>query len=354
MKAILASHRFNPGHLSHLLANAKLLREVGYHVSFRWPCAYEKLGGLACKQPRATFGDVIHLEADGMYVLWFPSLRGLLDVAFARVLSNSRIVYVFHEPFTSFRSYRQAGFPLIKVFKIFLVHLVSATIARLSHTIVLPSRNALGAFERRYKTTGVRTAVLPLMFDDETERVPKQDERNYISYIGTVAEDHAFDEFVTFVDVALRNRLLTGSTSFLIATRSVLPDWALERLEPHMTGGRIVLRSGRPLTNGEINAAYAQSLVIWNAYKRSMQSGVLPKAYMFGTPVLVCESNRSEFFVDGEHGVEVSARYEPSEMAAAVLRILADFDWYSHACRSAFLRHFHYRASAPVFLDAVR
>jgi hypothetical protein len=352
MRAILASHRFNPGHLSHLLANENLLREAGYDVRFRWPPAYARLGGATCNQPRASLFDLIQLESDSLYVLWFPSIAGLLDVVCARAVSNAKVVYVFHEPFTSYHSYRQSGFPALKVAKVYFVHLVSSAIARLSHAIVFPSRNALRAFEHRYSSTA-RVAVLPLMFDDEAAHVPEKAERSYVSYIGTVAEDHAFDEFVSFVDAAIRGGHLP-EFRFLIATRSVLPGWVLERLGPHVTVGRVVVQSGRPLSNGEINDAFGQSFVVWNAYKRSMQSGVLPKAYMFGTPILVCESNRSDFFVDGEHGVEVSARYETGELAAAVLRIWENFDWYSRACRRAFFRLFHYRASAAAFLSAIR
>jgi hypothetical protein len=44
-----------------------------------------------------------------------------------------------------------------------------------------------------------------------------------------------------------------------------------------------------------------------------MQSGVLPKAYMFGTPVLVSTSNQSEYFEDGVHGVCISDSYTVQE-----------------------------------------
>lgn len=41
--------------------------------------------------------------------------------------------------------------------------MVSSAIARLLPASVLPSRNALDAFKRRYKTTKVRRAIFPLM-----------------------------------------------------------------------------------------------------------------------------------------------------------------------------------------------
>ena len=50
---------------------------------------------------------------------------------------------------------------------------------------------------------------------------------------------------------------------------------------------RLKLVVGKPMSNLEINNYFNKSLVVWNAYRRSMQSGVLPKAYMFGTPVII-------------------------------------------------------------------
>jgi hypothetical protein len=127
----------------------------------------------------------------------------------------------------------------------------------------------------------------------------------------------------------------------------------MERLAPHAAAGRLVIKSGRPLSNSEINEAYGSSLVIWNVYRRSMQSGVLPKAYLFGTPVLISAANRSEFFVDGEHGVEVSTRYDARELADSVRRVAVNFTRHSQSCRAAFLRHFDYRANASAFLEAI-
>lgn len=345
-KAIIASHRLTPGHLSHMLANAQLLKDAGWDVVFRVPPGLAALADEA-SMPIATRED---LSSAGLYVLWAPSLQGLLDVICVRMRSRARIVYILHEPYTSFRSYREAGFSFFKTFRVFLIHCVASIIVALSHAVILPSLNARAAFERRYRSR--QAVVVPLLFVDEAAQVAPQAERPFVSYVGTIAEDHAFEQFVTFVERAVSTGLLDGYR-FLIATRSVLPPNVQQLLAPHIEAGRVVVRSGRPLSTREINEAYGSSVVIWNAYRRSMQSGVLPKAYMFGTPVLVSAANRSEFFVDGEHGVEVSTRYEPGELADAVRRIAKDFGRYSQACRAAFFRHFHYRANAPAFERAI-
>jgi glycosyltransferase involved in cell wall biosynthesis len=94
-----------------------------------------------------------------------------------------------------------------------------------------------------------------------------------------------------------------------------------------------VVRAGRALTNAEINKYYAKSTVVWNAYKRSMQSGVLAKAYMFGTPVVVSILNKSEYFLDRENGVLVSGKYDFTEIQDAIGDIILRFEEYSSQCR---------------------
>lgn len=355
MRAVIASHRFNPGHLSHLLANARLLREAGFAVSFRWHPRFGTMLNHGQQVPTESMVSVLRGSSRSLYVLWFPSIVGLLDILLLRLLFRPvQVIYVLHEPYTSYASYRASGFPRLKAAKVYLIHLISAAVVRLSDAIILPSNNALGAFKQRYAGCATATQVVPLMFDDEAAVGLKTlDQRQFISYIGTVAEDHAFDRFVDFAEQAL-TRGLVGDQRFLIATRSQLDDDTARRLAPFVAAGQMEIQSGRPLSNEEINAAFSKSTVVWNAYKRSMQSGVLPKSYMFGTPVLVSETNTSEFFDNGRHGVLVSARYDTAELSAAVQAINADFNRYSANCRAAFLQHFHYRANSAGFLAALR
>lgn len=353
MQAVLASHRFNPGHLSHLLANARLLGDAGFAVLMRWHPRFSAMAE-ASSHAAVTLSQVLALKAGDVYVLWFPSLGGLRDLLLLRLAGRPvHVVYVFHEPFTSYRSYRSGGFSRVKAAKVYLIHLISAAIVHLSNTVILPSHNALAAFEQRYAASKASSMVLPLMFDDESAgSMPQRSGRRFVSYIGTIAEDHAFDRFVDFAQSAL-SQGRPDSPSFQIATRSRLDDATRLRLAPFIASGRLKVQEGRPLTNDEINAAFGSSLVVWNAYKRSMQSGVLPKAYMFGTPVLVSEHNTSEFFEPGRHGMLVSGCCAPYELETAVAAIEQDFDRISAACREAFLTHFHYRASASAFMAAL-
>ena len=353
MKAILISNRFNPGHLSHMLANRKLVTDVGYTVLFGWHKSFRVLSNNVFKNNEISKKILITLKENDLVFLWFPSNAAVFDLLLVRLFTNSTIVYIFHEPFSTFSSYRSSGFGFFKTVKITLVSIINYFLVSLSHKIILPSNTALLAYTARYDTIKSH-AQFPLMFDDESSgAILAVEERQYIAYIGTVAEDHAFDEFVKFACYVLSNHLLAGGQKMLIATRSVLPSKIMAQLQNYVDTGLLVIQSGRPLSTEEINFFYASSFVVWNAYRRSMQSGVLPKAYMFGTPVIISSSNRSEFFDNHITGIEVSNRYDCDEILCAVRLIIANFPAHSLACRTTFLEKFYYKAFSNKFIEFV-
>ena len=286
-------------------------------------------------------------------IVWFPSIQSLFDMLYVIFFrKNTVIVYFFHEPHDSFFSYLKSGFSLFKTIKISLVSLFNLFLVSLSNKIVLPSTAALKIYNQRYSWLGKSHIRIPLLFSDElTGTINNFSQRTFISYIGTVANDHAFDEFVFFVSRALKESLFS-ELQFLIATRSDIPDWALKSLAEAISSGRLIVHSGRPLTNEEINYYYHSSIVVWNAYKRSMQSGVMPKAFMFGTPVLVSDSNLSEFFVDHDNG-ELITQYNYEIIVMVISKIIEKFAYYSKCSREAFLRHYFYKAHTQEFLEFI-
>jgi glycosyltransferase involved in cell wall biosynthesis len=215
----------------------------------------------------------------------------------------------------------------------------------------LPSSRAYQALTLAHNNTS-RYAKINLLFSDEAPPDQINRPRSFISYIGTIAEDHAFKEFVHLMHESISEGTISGY-SFLIATRSRIPEEMSSIIESGVLSGRLVVQSGTPMTNEQINGFYAQSHLVWNAYKRSMQSGVLPKAYMFGTPVLMSVANQNEYFEDGVHGVLISDRYAFDEFENAVLRLESSWPAISRNCRNYYLQNFDYRALSSKFMQFV-
>lgn len=351
MKAILVSKRFNPGHVSHLEANAKLLEAKGFNVRFWVHQDYRSFPGCSIKGKETGFFNWLSLRKGDLFVVWFPSVSVVFNLLFVRLFTGATTVYFYHEPYTSFSSYRAAGFSWLKSLRVTAISCVSRIICALSDKIILPSARAFSAIPKA-KLEPKRYAKINLMFADESNHQTMGVARNYLSYIGTIAEDHAFDEFVRLMQICIADQVMQP-LMFLIATRSQVPEKHRNAIDQCMASGRLMLQAGSPMTNEMINRFYSQSFLVWNAYKRSMQSGVLPKAYMFGTPVLMSEANQSEYFEDRVHGILISDRYTAGEFQQAVIKLEGSWSAISQNCRNYYLQNFDYRVLSNAFMNFI-
>lgn len=345
--ALIASLNFHPGHFSHLVANYRLLGESGYvpHLyvdrSFNGMDADDEFSKI--NEPE----DLRRLETVDVAVFWFPSVRNVLEILRLRLRFGTKVVYVNHEPWDSLASYRASGFGFLKIIKIWLISLVNILVVLLSHGVVLPSSGAYALYRKKFAWLNRNYRRIPLLFDDEAKGATDAG-REFVSYVGTVAADHAFDRFVLFVDAAVTNGWLPG-LRFLVATRSEIPDRERKILARHLPSGRVVVVEGRPMSNQEINGHFQRSLVVWNAYHRSMQSGILPKAYMFGAPVITLRRNGGEFVDDHVTGVLVERNDDPLEIRKAVEEIRRNPGAFARASRERFLKTFHYEGAIDDF-----
>lgn len=351
MKAIIASKRFNPGHISHIEANFNLLDQQGFDVRLSLHRHFFEFMDKKFFDRRIRAGDHIKLRAGDLFIVWFPSIAVLFNALLVRALTSATIVYVYHEPYTSFASYRRAGFGVIKTCKITAVAIVSELLRRLSHKIILPSSRAYATLPEARSNTD-RYAKINLLFNDEALPNHFTKQRRYIAYIGTIAEDHAFEEFVGLVSSIIRLGELSP-LQFLIATRSKIPEGLVSVINYAVSTGRLVVQAGEPMANAVINNFYAQSYVVWNGYKRSMQSGVLPKAYMFGAPVIMSIANQSEYFKDGIHGVLISDIGDAQEFLASIKRLRSCWEEASTNCRKFYLQNFDRNALSEKFIKFV-
>ena len=351
MRVYISSRRFHPGHFSHMHANYLMMEDLGFEPSLYVNDGFNFMAGDLKRINK--FSELISDKEFQYIIVWFPSIQSLFDMLFVKLFRrNTSILYFFHEPYDSFWNYLKSGFSFFKTIKVTLVSIFNFFLVLLSNKVVLPSDAALQKYEASYSWLNKPYIRIPLLFNDElVGPIHEFSSRPFFSYIGTIAEDHAFDQFVSVVARVCDEGLFPG-LQFLIATRSVIPQWSMERLAGAIASERLIVRSGKPLTNSEINASYHSSLVVWNAYRRSMQSGVMPKAFMFGTPVLVSGFNQSEFFVNHECG-ELISQYNYEDTILAISMIIANFSMYSICSREAFLRNYFYRAHSQKFLEFI-
>lgn len=333
MKALIISLNFHPGHVSHMVASYKQCEELGYQSIFYVDYEFENYLPHEC---RMLINGRHSCPVTDIAIFLFPSQKNL-PLIWKMKRKGVRVVYIFHEPLSPMSDYRKAGFSYKYLAKLWVINRISQLTVKWSDLILLPSRKAVDFYEKNPLYRNRNYHYLPLMYDDE--KLERHDfiPRTYFSYIGTVAADHSFDEFLNFVEWAIKENKMP-ELRFLIATKSsfTVPDILKD-------SQRITIQQGRPLTDEEINAYYASTIVVWNAYARTTQSGVLAKSFMFGTPALVLHKNCNEFAQDGIEIKAIEDNTNKDEIAAAIEEVKKNFLFYSSNCRKRFMESFYYR-----------
>lgn len=335
--ALIVSLNFNPGHVSHLRASYRQFEELGYEPYYYVNPAFKN---FLPEGSRALFYGEMKPDKADVAIIWFPSQKNLGVIWSLKRKFKTKIIYCFHEPVTSFNEYHESGYTRMQVLVERIKDRIGAYTSNISDAVIMPSKKAYKNYiEGKFYRNKV-TVYQPLMYDDERTEDHKVIVRKYISYIGTVAPDHSFDEFLSFVKWAYRQDKFRN-IQFMIATRSTVK--CDEDMTNMVKSGHLNLIQGMPMDDETINNCYASTFVVWNAYARTMQSGVLAKAFMFGTPAIVLRKNLSEFTEDKKEVVAIDDNTSFEQIESALDTIIQNFRIYSDACRSRFEESFFYR-----------
>lgn len=349
-KVVIFSLNFNAAHISHLLASYLQCAELGYESVL---CLHEKFEPFFVDQDikyiiykrNSLPKDVV------LSIFLFPSIHNITQSIYLKLFTKSKIVYLYHEPLESIKSYLLYNTKW-EIVVIILKNIISLLTVILSDAILLPSKKSYCLYIRNHYTCLNRHYFyFPLLYPDYNQ-VEVDQKRIYFSYIGGICNDHAFDEYLSFVLKAIEGNLWMGVLKFCIATRNRL-DVNDSRIKRAMESGRLVVQQGRHLTNEEMSNYYSQSYVIWNAYNRTNQSGVLANSFMFGTPGLVMKDNLSEFITDHVEVVAIDNNKNYQEIVIALDEILSNYEQYSKAARECFLHNFYYRTHNRLFQNIV-
>ena len=332
-KALIISLNFHPGHVSHMVASYRQLEELGYESEY---CVDQAFVPYLPKDSRIRVYGKDKVTNVSVALFVFPSQKNLLLIRKLKRL-GAKIIYIFHEPLAPLKEYRKAGFSYKYLAKLWVINRISSLTVKWSNAVLVPSKKAEEFYhdDALYKNDNVH--YLPLLYVDERTAQLTEKPRKYFGYIGTVAADHSFPEYLQFVEWAIKGNRLP-ELKFLVTTKS---EFDVPRAL--VSSSRVVIQKGRPLSDAEINESYASTFVVWNAYARTTQSGVLAKSFMFGTPAIVLRKNLSEFTVDGLEVAAINDNTSFEEIEIAVLRIMDDFDHYSSAARKRFEEAFYYR-----------
>lgn len=348
-KAVVISLRFNPGFLQTLIGYAKALGELGIATEFLANPLYERYDEITEVAPLIAYrGDEVFNGWD-IAIFLNPSVD---NYKLGRQLKarGTKILYVYHEPWQLSLNYiRHEG--LIGSAKAAAAHRATVPLLKLADRVLLPSKTALEVYGRADARHNSHALYFPLVFEDQAPKSMTDvlEQKRYFSFIGNPCRSHGFDHYIA----AIRYGILAGhETEYMIASRFPISKAVLRDPVLRENSHRIEIRCGRPLSEEEINGCFAASFCVWNLYRRTTQSGVLPKAFMFGTPVIASSiGSFPEYVRDGWNGRFADVR-GLDNVWGAVEEMRRNLSSFSTNCRSTFRDVFYYRSNVGA-LEAI-
>ncbi len=252
--------------------------------------------------------------------------------------------YVYHEPNLPFFEMIKSvgGFSFNNLKKCFGLRLFNGKkLLKYSDCVIFPSNYSKSICLKSYKVK--KYAVIPLMEIKSSSSFTN--ERNFFGYIGTIAQNHAFDEFIDF----LKYSAASNCFRFLIATKTKLDETLKKQLQ-ELLKDRIEIHDGKVLTENEINSFYSRCAAVWCAYNHSTQSGVLISAFTNSTPVLVSElPTFLEVVEEGKTG-EFVANRNFYEINLKFNKILNNLDHYIEEIRKYYSLKIDYKNYQDIIL----
>ncbi|HEX4039815.1 MAG TPA: glycosyltransferase [Acidobacteriaceae bacterium] len=340
-KVAIVSLRFNAAFLQHMIAYAKAVTELGMQATFVLDTVYRRFAELEAVAPIIGRAEALTVN-DWTHAIFFNVAKENRMAAGALKRGGAKVYCLYHEPWQMSAAYlRNEG--LSATVKAALAHRMTVPLLRMADMVILQSQCGLRIYRQADARYSPSAVYIPLMYDDDAgkERNGAATEKQYFSFIGNPCRAHGFDQYVE----AIRYACAAGrDLRFLIASRHAAPSSLMKDPILRAHSDQIELRCGRPLSNSEMNRCYEESFCIWNVYRRSTQSGVLPKAYMFGTPVIASRiGSFPEYVQEGMTGLFADGS-EAHEVISGVERIRENLSSLGAICRKEFLETFYYRS----------
>jgi len=204
--------------------------------------------------------------------------------------------------------------------------------------IIFPSASAKEVYLLRYKDPStVKLHTAPLLLRKYKDKRRKYIQRKYISFIGTINKSRGLSEFLSLVQYVYN--LNRYDIRFKIVTRNPI-NRALRKLSTNELSLLDVVNRTN-ITDEEIADTVLGSLAIFLSHKQVTQSGSVPVAFKYGTPIIA--RNLPGFSQHIGHKVEgylLPYDFSVKEFYDAVIYIKNHFENISLSCEEKFYKLF--------------
>ncbi len=197
--------------------------------------------------------------------------------------------------------------------------------------VLLPSPVAVELFRKYFSTYHGRIHHTPLLIPDRPYKIELK--RKYFSMVGRFNFSKRLDVLVNVANyVAERGE----DFQFQVVTASNIDEY-VRRLTP-TAKAKVRITNHSKISDEEISQAMAQSFAVLCLHPMVTQSGVVPVAFMNGTPVIARSSpGFTQVIKHGSNGWLVGDCFSVDELIGAMKSVMNNFDSLSANARQTYL-----------------
>lgn len=300
-KVLIISNKFNNGHVAGLMGWYKTIEKIGFLVELALPHEYREYftdGYVIIKNKKIDFNNYSHM------IIFNLSVLDIFMIKQAKKIKPSiKIMFVYHEPWRGLQNEMGRLVASIKVcFLMIVKKIISDFVLSNSDCVILPSKFSYDVYKMNQSKKNDCFYCSNLIFTDQANNKINYNKK-YFSFISTASYDKSIDlffEFVKYCDV------LEENINFLVVTKTDVSNYIDQHIKRIIEKGRLIIKSGKPLSEDEMNNAYDNSLCTWLLYRSSSQSGVLPKCFMWGSPVIASNVGIFSEQINGDNGLIIN------------------------------------------------
>lgn len=349
-KIAIVSAKFTPGFLSHIEAYYDGFTELGYDVVLNLNEGYRLFSDELEKFTYKLGVDVDYIALCD-YV-WFTN-ASIHDHYLYKTIKHRKpsikIFTVFHEPFRGYLGEWKRCKELGPFIRCIGRHVFARNVLKYSDLMVLPSRTAEDLYKISDYKKNNKYTILPLLFTDHHKDY-ENIERKYISFIGNASKSKGYPDYLNFI---IEDSKHNNYRMYQIASKYPIIDNLPDECKSLIEENRLIVNDNHPLSNAEINTAYASSQCVWLGYRENTQSGVICKAQMFGAPCIATRAGEFKTALDESTAVFINDIEDYDEINNALLKIESETSSYTKHARESYLNKYDYKSYLKALSDCV-
>lgn len=341
-EAAIISQKFNLGHLSGLMGWYSMLETLGYKTTLYLDRQYDGFIG----EGRNISFDINKIQHPDVAVIFNLSTQDAKIIHYLKKKTSAKILFIHHEPWKGWKQESHArSYDIKSMIKPVAKKLFALPVLKNCDVVICPSKQAADTYAQNEAKYNSRYIEFPLVFLDECPGGNYEQDKKYFSFIATASMDKAIDKYFEFVKYASQK---DKKIVFQVVTSSDITKFLSDKeIQQLISNKRLSITQGRGLTELEMNQAYNNSRCTWLAYRISTQSGVIPKAFMWGSPCVASNVGAFREVVDGTNSILVPSCDSLDEILEAYHKIMHDEQRFQTAARTTFEKLYSANSRVP-------